>query len=210
MDTTSNATSESTSGAQFDPEILAGNMTMRQAWNTSWNVNTVGTQIMTATFAPLLLKSHDPRLLFMTSGTSTLTGTENLASPINKVPAAGWPKTTLTPQNNIPAYRSSKCGMNMMMRGTSQNSPLPYLLLVANMFPVPHSEWHRMLKEDGVKVWCLSPGFLATGLGGDLQANKNIGAGDPPTAGQFVRAVLEGQRDADVGRVLLRDGLQPW
>lgn len=114
---TSDAISDLIPGAQFDPQILAGNMTMRQVWNASWNVNTVGTQIMTATFAPLLLKSHDPRLLFMTSGTSTLTGTENLASPINKVPAAGWPKTTLTRLNNIPAYRSSKCGMNMMMRG---------------------------------------------------------------------------------------------
>ena len=183
---------------------------MRQAWNVSWNVNTVGTQIMTATFAPLLLKSHDPRLLFMTSGTSTLTGTENLALPINKVSAAGWPKTTLTAQTNIPAYRSSKCGMNMMMRGTSQNSPLPQSILRPNIFLLPNSEWHRMLKEDGVKVWCLSPGFLATGLGGDQEANKSVGAGDPALAGQFVRTVLEGQRDADVGRVLLRDGLQPW
>ena len=113
---TSNAISDLNPGAQFDPQILAGTMTMRQVWNASWNVNSVGTQIMTATFAPLLLKSHDPRLLFMTSGTSTLTGTENLALPINKVPAAGWPKTTLT-RLNIPAYRSSKCGMNMMMRG---------------------------------------------------------------------------------------------
>ena len=165
---------------------------------------------MTATFAPLLLKSHDPRLLFMASGTSTLTGTENLSLPINKISAAGWPKTTLTAQTNIPAYRSSKCGMNMMMRGTSQHNALPYLFLLTNLFLVTRSEWHRMLKEDGVKVWCLSPGFLATGLGGDQEANKSVGAGDPATAGQFVRAVLEGQRDADVGRVLLRDGLQPW
>ena len=104
-------------GAQFDQQLHAGNMTMRQVWNASWNVNTVGTQIMTATFMPLLLESDNPRLLFITSGTSTLTGTENFDLPVNKVPAAGWPKQTLTAQNNIPAYRSSKCGMNMMMRG---------------------------------------------------------------------------------------------
>ena len=79
-----------------------------------------------------------------------------------------------------------------------------------SLVPRRSLEWHRMLKEDGVKVWCLSPGFLATGLGGDQEANKSVGAGDPTTAGQFVRTVLEGQRDADVGRVLLRDGLQPW
>ena len=101
-------------------------MTTRQAWNASWNVNTVGTHIMTSTFVPLLLKSHDPRLLFMASGTSALTGTENPALPINKIPNAGWPKTDLAANANLPAYRSSKCGMNMMMRGAwnSKRGPL--------------------------------------------------------------------------------------
>ena len=114
---TNNTVSDSEPGAQFDPQFLAGSLTMRQAWNASWNVNTVGTQVMTATFVPLLLKSNDPRLLFITSGTSTLKGTENPELPINKVPLAGWPKKSLTALSYIPAYRSSKCGMNMMMRG---------------------------------------------------------------------------------------------
>ena len=39
---------------------------------------------------------------------------------------------------------------------------------------------------------------------------KSLGAGDPATAGQFVRTVLEGQRDDDVVRVLVKDGVQPW
>ena len=101
----------------FDGQFLSGTLTMRQAWNASWNVNTAGTQVMTATFAPLLLKSSDPRLLFMASGTSTLKGTENQNLPTNKVPDAGWPKKGLAAPGYIPAYRSSKCGMNMMMRG---------------------------------------------------------------------------------------------
>lgn len=67
-----------------------------------------------------------------------------------------------------------------------------------------------MLKEDGVKVWCISPGFLATGLGGNQEANKNFGAGDPATAGHFVLSVLEGSRDGDIGRVINKDGVQPW
>ena len=54
------------------------------------------------------------------------------------------------------------------------------------------SEWYRMLKEDGVKVWCIAPGYLATGLCGDQEASKSLGAGDPATVGPFVRAVLEG------------------
>ena len=71
-------------------------------------------------------------------------------------------------------------------------------------------EWYRMLKEDGVKVWCISPGYLATGLGGDQARNQASGAGDPATVGPFIRAVLNGQRDGDVGHAILKDSIQPW
>ena len=83
---------------------------MRQMWNQSWNINTTGTQIMTYTFVPLLLKAANPRLLFITSGTSTLAGTENMALAVNRIPPKGWPKSSFA----IPAYQSSKTGMNMM------------------------------------------------------------------------------------------------
>lgn len=152
-------------------------------WNTSWNVNTAGTQVTTSTFTPLLLRSADPRLLFITSGTSTLTESDNQALAVNQHPPAGWPKAGF----NIPAYRSAKCGLNMLMR-----------------------EWHRLLMNDGVKVWAISPGFLATGLGGDPEAMKNMGAGDPAVAGPFIQGVLEGKRDGDVGKVITGDGVQPW
>jgi len=170
-------------GAQLDPQVASGKMTMRQMWNQSWNVNTTGTHIMTSVLIPLLLNASTPRLLFITSGTSTLEGSENLAMAFNKSPPKGWPK----PAFGIPAYRSSKTGMNMMMR-----------------------EWSRLLKEDGVKVWCVSPGYLATGLGGDQELNKKMGAIDPAIGGHFVKDVLEGKRDGDVGKVILKDSVQPW
>lgn len=174
-------------GAQFDQQLTAGNMTMREVWDASWRLNTTSTHVMTHAFVPLLLQSSDPRLLFVTSGTSTLEGSDNRNIPINKFPAPGWPKTGLASIGNMPAYRSSKTGMNMMMR-----------------------EWHRMLKEDGVKVWCISPGFLATGLGGNQEANKKFGAEDPALGGTFIRSVLEGERDEDVGKVVSRAGVQAW
>ncbi|OBT56871.1 hypothetical protein VE04_03001 [Pseudogymnoascus sp. 24MN13] len=170
-------------GALFDFEIQSGRMTMREAWNKSWNVNTTGTQIMTHTFVPLLLKSSDPRLLFVTSGTSSLTETESSEMWVNKVPAKGWPKQAIS----MPSYRSSKTGMNMMMR-----------------------EWARVLTEDGVKVWCISPGFLATGLGAGPAANKEMGAGDPALGGKFIKDVVEGKRDQDVGKVIRSGSNQPW
>lgn len=107
---------------------------------------------------------------------------------VNKYSPKGWPKGNFDGKSyNIPAYRSSKTGMNMMMR-----------------------EWHRILHEDGVKVWCISPGYLATGLGGGEEVNRKMGAGDPSVAGGFIRSVLEGARDDDVGKVILKDGMQPW
>lgn len=107
---------------------------------------------------------------------------------VNRYSPPGWPKGNFDGKSfEIPAYRSSKTGMNMMMR-----------------------EWHRMLHEDGVKVWCISPGFLATGLGGGADSNRKMGAGDPSVAGSLIKSVLEGSRDDDVGKVVLKDGVQPW
>ncbi|KAI4162386.1 MAG: hypothetical protein LQ342_003952 [Letrouitia transgressa] len=133
-------------GATFDPAIASGSLSIREGFNKSWDVNVTGTHVLTTLAIPLLLKSADPRLIFMTSGTATLTETTILDTEphkrINASPAAGWPKdgTAMVP---LTAYRSSKTGLNMLMR-----------------------EWVRILRNDGVKVWCLSPGFLATGLGG--------------------------------------------
>lgn len=99
-------------GAAFDQKYYSGEMTMRQAWNQTWDTNVTGTQVMTHVFAPLLLKSSDPRLLFLTSGTANLTEHDNVAWPFNQSPPEGWPKQ----QSGVPMYRSSKVGLNMMMR----------------------------------------------------------------------------------------------
>ncbi|KAH6668760.1 hypothetical protein B0J14DRAFT_674252 [Halenospora varia] len=170
-------------GTQLDQQLQAGKISMREMWNQSWDVNTTGTYILTHTFVPLLLKSSDARLMFITSGTSTLTESDNLALAVNRSPPKGWPKEAFA----LPAYRSTKTGLNMMMR-----------------------EWHRVLKEDGVKVWGISPGQLATGLGSGQEANKKMGAIDPSIGANFVRDVVEGARDEDVGKVIRKANVQPW
>lgn len=132
-------------GANYDSALRDGQLSIRAAWNKAWDTNVTGTQVLTHGAIPLLLKSKNPRLLFITSGTSTLTMTESISHPalarINASPAAGWPKPAEI--NPIESYRSSKTGLNMMMR-----------------------QWHRILLNDKVKVWSVSPGFLATGLNG--------------------------------------------
>jgi NAD(P)-dependent dehydrogenase (short-subunit alcohol dehydrogenase family) len=132
-------------GAAFDGDLRDGKMSIREAWNKSWDTNVSGTQVLTSGAIPLLLKSTHARLIFITSGTSGLSFTERFDTAalqsINGSPPSGWPKPKEI--NPIDAYRSSKVGLNMMMR-----------------------EWHRTLLNDGVKVWAVSPGFLSTGLGG--------------------------------------------
>ncbi|KAF7113799.1 hypothetical protein CNMCM5793_004854 [Aspergillus hiratsukae] len=171
-------------GALFDAQANT-TMTERQMWAKTWDVNVTGTHLLTSALMPLLLRSSDPRLLFITSGAARLAGTDDLRLPINRSPPAGWPKPA---GMTATAYRSAKTGLNMVLR-----------------------EWGRILKNDGVKVWGISPGFLATGLVGTTPDEmKKNGAEDADVAGPFIRSVLEGTRDGDVGRVIRREGLQEW
>lgn len=177
-------------GAGFDGALRDGKLSIREAWNKSWDTNVSGTQVLTHAAVPLLLKSSDPRLMFITSGTSAMNYTEIFDVPImariNKSPEKGWPKEKEV--NPIESYRSAKTGLNMMMR-----------------------QWHRILLEDGVKVWAISPGFLATGLGGvGVEQLKKMGARDPSEGGTFVRGVIEGEQDSNVGKVVGAHGVQPW
>ena len=71
-------------GAGFDRQIDTGDMTIREAFNTSWDTNVTGTHVLTSAAVPLLLKSPDPRLMFLTSGTSTLAETERFDHPSSK------------------------------------------------------------------------------------------------------------------------------
>ena len=159
-------------------------MSIREVWNQTYDVNVSGTHVMTHVFAPLLLKSSDPRLIFLTSGLAQLETMSKMyyAPPSQSPSPAGWPKP---PQFFPNAYRSSKTALNMMML-----------------------TWHWYLKADGVKVWSISPGLLATGLGGDAELLKKLGAGDPSIGGNLIKDVIEGQRDKDVGKVVNKDGTQ--
>ncbi|KAI9727712.1 MAG: hypothetical protein M1828_005940 [Chrysothrix sp. TS-e1954] len=172
-------------GHSLDFGHAQGKLSMRQAWTKAYDTNVSGTQIMTHTFMPLLIKSSNPRLLFITSGTSSLVQAADGAQFAATSVPAGWPKP---PGVAFPAYRSSKTGMNMMML-----------------------EWKRTLMQDHVKLWCICPGFLATGLGlGNPEAVKKMGAGDPSLGANLIRDVVEGKRDTDVGKIVTATGIQPW
>ncbi|KAK3687191.1 hypothetical protein B0T22DRAFT_527154 [Podospora appendiculata] len=166
-------------GASFDIEYVRNRISLRAMFNRAYDVNVTGTNVFTHTFMPLLLVSSDPRLLFV-AGLSHMT--EAMAGDYKMPPVpAGWPKNLIF---EAIGYRCSKTALHMLML-----------------------DWHHKLKEDGVKVWAVQPGFLATGLGGDREVLKQMGAGDPSQGGEVVSSVVAGERDADVGKVLTKNGL---
>ena len=153
----------------------------------TYDTNVTGVHLLTEALAPLLLKSSNPRLLFLVSGTSSFAITQDPTFILNKVPEPGWPKKYF---RELPAYKTSKTALIMLMR-----------------------DWERILRADGVKVWAVNPGFLATGLGGDADLLKSIGAGNPEDGGKIVSETVEGKYDDKQGLVVSQEhpgGVQPW
>lgn len=137
---------------------------------------------MTATFVPLLLKSSDPRLVFVT-GLSAINQAGEKYFPTPPQPA-GWPKKI---EFETIGYRCSKTALNMLML-----------------------DWNHKLKEDGVKVWCVGPGVLETNLGNMRELAKKMGAKHPSIGGKLIKSVVEGERDDSVGKIVVQAGVMPW
>ncbi len=164
-------------GATFDIAYTAGKVSLRECFNKAYDVNVSGANVMSYTFMPLLLKSSDPRLIFV-AGLSSITLASQKYFPTPPLPA-GWPKQV---DFETIGYRCSKTALNMLML-----------------------DWNHKMKEDGVKVWGVGPGFLATNLGGIHERAVAMGAGHPSPGGRRIREVVEGERDSDVGKILGKD-----
>lgn len=180
-----NIADNSPSGVHYDFSVAAGKMSTRDAFLKAFSTNVVAVNSFTETFIDLLLASSSPCILFISSGIASLGDHFNTNIPVNKSPPSGWPKPYTF---NTTTYRTSKTAMNMMIL-----------------------EWCRVLKEDGVKIHIVDPGWLATDLGGaDKEKVKAMGAGEPIVGGRFIKTVIEGERDDDVGRMVSKGGVIPW
>ncbi|KAI0100873.1 NAD(P)-binding protein [Nemania sp. FL0031] len=170
-------------GGGFDGEFLQGKMSLRECFIKAYDLNVAGTNVVTWTFIPLLLKSTEPRILFV-AGLSQMTQAAEGYFPTPPQPA-GWPKKI---DFETIGYRCSKTALSMLML-----------------------DWNHKLKEDGIKVFSVSPGFCVTGLGnvGD-DVLKAMGAEHPSEGGRRLIAVAEGSRDADAGKILDKVGFLPW
>ncbi|PQE10936.1 short-chain dehydrogenase protein [Rutstroemia sp. NJR-2017a WRK4] len=169
-------------GATFDIAFLNNQVSLRTCFNHAYDTNVTGTHVLTWTFTPLLLRSPSPQLIFI-AGLSAINQAGEKYFPTPALPS-GWPKTL---SFETIGYRCSKTALNMLML-----------------------DWNHKLQADGVKVWSVSPGMLVTDLGGLRHKAKEMGAGDASEGGVLVRGVVEGERDAEVGRLIGREGVLSW
>ncbi|KAK4163898.1 hypothetical protein QBC43DRAFT_54952 [Cladorrhinum sp. PSN259] len=162
---------------------LKGEITLRDSFLNSYNTNVASVAVITSTFLPLLLKSPDPRILFI-SGLGTFSSAVKGQIPLPPNLPLGWPKGLTF---ETVAYRCTKTSLNMLML-----------------------DYYWKLKNDGVKIWSVGPGFLETDLGGAREFAKSQGAGHPRVGGEFIKSVVEGARDEDVGKYVVKSGIQEF
>ena len=64
----------------------------------------------------------------------------------------------------------------------------------------------------GLQVYVMNPRFVRSNLRGTTEeAMSGWGkAGDPEISGQIVLSIVQGQRDADVRRLVHKDGVYDW
>jgi hypothetical protein len=80
--------------------------------------------------------------------------------------------------------------------------PAPFPFASTNILP--------QLQADGVKVWSVGPGFLKTDLGGLRHLADAMGCGPASLGGEMLLSVVEGERDADVGKIVVKTGLSSF
>ncbi|RMZ82561.1 hypothetical protein DV738_g1478, partial [Chaetothyriales sp. CBS 135597] len=138
-------------------------------------VNTVGPVLVTEAFLPLLKKSADPRLVFVTT---------SLASLHHATDPSSLYYSTKAPYP-YDYYRASKVALNMIMV--------------------------EFNKREGrqIKVWGGDPGWLATDLA-DKALMEKLGAPHASVGGNEIARCIKGDRDADVGKVVGKYGIQKW
>ncbi|QKX54496.1 uncharacterized protein TRUGW13939_01583 [Talaromyces rugulosus] len=111
-----------------------------------------------------------------------------ITSSLGSVTEASTPSSPFASFKGI-GYRVSKQAMNMVM-----------------------VEDHKEFAPQGIKVFSVCPGLVESNLRGTSPEAVSAGGRARPAedSGKLLLGVLEGKRDADVGKYLHFDGVRPW
>jgi len=70
----------------------------------------------------------------------------------------------------------------------------------------------RVYGKEGLKTFVMCPGLVVSNLRGKSEEARNVGglATSPVVSGETMLSIIEGKRDADVGKFVHKDGVYPW
>jgi NAD(P)-dependent dehydrogenase (short-subunit alcohol dehydrogenase family) len=152
----------------------------REQLRAAFDTNATGPYLLTEAVAPLLRKSANPRIINVSSGVGSLTRRLNPDSPTYK-------------QQSV-SYRASKAALNMITACQYVEYGLG--------FQAPGAA------SGGVKVFAFCPGFTVSNLS-EMNKKEN-GAKSTEESANNLMDIIEGKRDADVGKFVHGDGVYPW
>jgi NAD(P)-dependent dehydrogenase (short-subunit alcohol dehydrogenase family) len=149
-------------------------------FKVSMDINVVGPAVVADGFRPLLLKSSNPYSIFVSSGAGSF---ERAIERFN-----GTRDKPREPANGG-AYHVSKAALNMLALRE-----------------------HHEYVDQGLKVFAVSPGFVVSNLRGTSEELRTGWgkAGPANVAGETLMSILDGERDADVGKLIYKDGVYDW
>jgi len=70
--------------------------------------------------------------------------------------------------------------------------------------------YHKTLAEKAVLVHGVCPGFLTTDFAGPGDVMRGMGTVKPEVAVKVVAGVVLGERDGDVGNIVVEEGIREW
>lgn len=196
---------DKTAGTSFDYLFTQGRTSLCGSSTQAYDFNAAGKNVVTATFMPLLLKSADPRLIFVTR-LSQMTQVAEAYFPTPPL-SAGWPKKAGL---ELIGYLCSKTAPNIMVPdGNHKLNPLSVLRAsnpLSTIRQLTGLTFTGRRQGTGSQPW--SPGDQPRGPG-----RRNHEAAECCPLGvsaQLVLDIFEGKRGADVGKVVGRDGLMSF
>ena len=182
--------------------INSSSPSLLEATRANFAANVEGTVRVTEAFLQLLRASPNAppnltpdaqfqagrRLILVGSSTGSLTHASNPASQYYGPPSKATPTQPedTSVVRRFSSYRATKAAVNMLM-----------------------VEYHKKLAGEGFKVCVADPGLVVTDLV-DAEMARKRGAPEASVAGEFFASVVKGERDADVGKVCGRYGVQDW
>lgn len=169
--------------------------TERERMAAAFDINATGPWLLTKAVIPLLKNSENPRIINVSSGAGSIGRRLFPESPMYKI-------------QGIP-YRASKVAFNMLTACLY----VEFRLGVKQIDPtepqtVENDAAAGAAADTKIKVFCYDPGFTVSNLG--PHNKQEFGARSAEKTVSSLMELVDGKRDAEMGKFIHNTGEYPW